>query len=505
MLPSGNKICNLNPADLRVGRGSFYAAVRRRGGFVFRSFVMLLLASFGVMGTPGASVGESVAASADILADADIGNARDSTSAFIERLAQRDEIVTDAEYEKLIHLCREAAALADPFAPENRGGKLHLRLNEVELFTFWAIDGYLGDLVKLQTAEGLLLGCEHDMKQWGVWERAPVLTGRVLCIRASILMLKAYRMSQLPEKFEELLPLLERARDLFRVVDPKNEIKALHTLGRVLVDLAFMEETSDERYEELMARAVGIFREALALSDRHARFMRTTLTIQLGNTLNNMNDVEEALAVLRGVLPEVDIREEPNRSLALRLDIAQVLVARYLETGDASDLKAAEQAVDEALKIDDMLTASQVVPHVRFNLAMTLFMMAEEKRDPLRNGQAIREIEKTLQVWTFESFTDLHLLALDRLSRFLDLQDSLTQDVRCIDRAIGLLKPVVDIIEEDEKYLADHGILLGNLYERLSELYFKRALYETGYAQRDAYNLSRDAEKRAEALRKEVR
>ena len=69
-----------------------------------------------------------------------------------------------------------------------------LRLDEVELYTFWAIDGYLGDLVKLQTAQGLLNGCEADARNLGLWENDASLTGRCLYLRGSILMLEAYRL-----------------------------------------------------------------------------------------------------------------------------------------------------------------------------------------------------------------------------------------------------------------------------------------------------------------------
>lgn len=374
-----------------------------------------------------------------------------------------------------------------------------LRLDEVEIYTFQAIDGYLGDLVSLQTAQSLLFRCENDLNNQELMNRDAFLTGKILYLRATILLLEAYRLSSLPH-FEEILPLLERARVLF-AGNPEEEILTLHTLGRAYADLAFAENTSEERYRELMDRALRSFREALDLSSRQNNFMRTILMTQLGNTLNNIDKGVEALEILNSTLSYVDPNDEPNRFLAIHLDIAQVLTGKYLETLTEEDLNSAEKAADRALLISDSLRSSRIVPHVRFNLAMTLFTIAQEKHDPDRNNQAILEIEKVLSVWTFNRFLNLHLMATDTLCRFLDLQESLTREPRHIDRAISLVTDITSRLTTDESAVPAYRNILANLYGRLAELYFKRALHETGKKQSETYALSIAADRKARELR----
>ena len=424
------------------------------------------------------------------------------TDAFLDQCRQRDEVIPDSEYERLIRLCQEKNGNESPLEAAEESGRedfFLLRLNEVELYTFWAIDGYLGDLVKLHTAQGLLNSCENDLKNMNLWETNSRLTGKTLYLRASILMLEAYRLSQLP-RFEEVLPLLERASDLLGEAAPKEKIITLHALGRAYADLAFVDETPEARYQELTADAARTFEEALALSSRQGNFMRTALMAQLGNTLNNMDESAEAVEVLKKALRRVDPSDEPNRFLALHLDIAQTLTTRYLETLAEPDLRAAEEAADRALLVSDSLRSASIVPHVRFNLAMTLFTIALEKRDPQRNALAIHEIEKVLEVWTFDSFTDLHLLVVETLCRFFDVQESMTHEARYIDRALRLITPVIAHFQADEGLMRLHRDALVKLYGRMSDLYFKRALHEAGDKQKEAYDLSGAAAKQAEEL-----
>jgi hypothetical protein len=433
-----------------------------------------------------------------------------STSAFLDRCRQEDERIPDAEYGRLIALCRQA--LAEGRGPASLAplkANFSLRLNEIELYTFWAIDGYLGDLVKLQAALGLLNNCESDLKSLRLWEIDPYLTGRCLYLRASIFMLEAYRLSQLPQ-FEKVLPLLRQARSLLGEAGSKEEILALHALGRAYADLAFDDETQEERYEDLMGNAVRAFEEALALSSRHGAFMRVTLMAQLGNALNNMDESAKALDMLRAALSAVGPGREPNRFLALHLDIAQVLTARYVETLEEADLLSAEEASDQAFLISNSLAPSRVVPHVRFNLAMTLFTIAREKHDPARNAQAIHEIEKVLDIWTFDRFADLHLLAADALCRFLAVQESMTRDPLVIDKAVRFIVDVIarcDAEDRRNNQQSDqqngHRKILGSLYERLSDFYFKRALHEEGEKRQEAYDLSIAAAQKSEELRAE--
>lgn len=420
---------------------------------------------------------------------------------FLDCCRQKEEVVPDDDYDHMLQLCGEVSAMnlsAVSIPDALRKKWLSLCLDEVEIHTFQAIDGYLGDLIRIQTARALLDDCENAMKVLLFWENDRCLTGRVLYFRASILMLEAYRLSSLP-RFEEILPLLERACTLLED-SPKDEILAMHALGRAYADLAFADDTSEDRYRELTEKAESIFRNALRLSSGQNGFMRTLLMSQLGNTLNNMDRASEALEILKEALSRVDPSDEPNRFLALHLDIAQVLTGVYLETLSEDDLKPAEKAVDLALLISNSLRPARVVPHIRFNLAMTLFMIAQEKHDPERNSQAVLEIEKALAIWTFDRFINLHLMATDTLCRFLDLQESLTREVRHVDRAIALILADTSRLEEDADLSRTHGRVLGNLYERLSELYFKRALHETGRKQQETWSLSQDAEKRAREL-----
>jgi tetratricopeptide (TPR) repeat protein len=310
-------------------------------------------------------------------------------------------------------------------------------------------------------------------------------------------MLEAYRTSLLP-RFGKVLPLLRRARDF--LTGFKEEILVLHCLGRVYADLAFDDET--ERYEELMGNAVRAFEEALALSPQYGSFMQVTLTAQLGNALNNMDEVEKALDMLETALSAVGSGREPNRFLALHLDIAQALTGRYVETSEKSDLLAAERASDRAFLISNSLAPSRVVPHVRFNLAMTLFTIAREKRDPERNAQAIHEIEKVLDIWTLDRFADLHFLAADTLCQFLAVQESMTRNPLVIDRAVSFLVDLVTRYNTED--LRDRRKKpLSVLYGHLSGFYFKRALHEEGEKRQEAYDLSETAARKSKELQME--
>lgn len=417
------------------------------------------------------------------------------TDTFLDRCRQEDEPISDAEYERLIAVCRRALSEA-PSSARDEKADFPLRLNEIELYTFWSIDGYLEDLVKLQAALGLLSGCESDLKIGGLWENDPYLTGRYLYLRASIFMLEAYRLSQLP-RFEGVLPLLHKARAL--LAGSKEEILVLHSIGRAYADLAFDDETPEERYEELMGSAVSAFEEALALSSRYGAFMRVTLMTQLGNALNNMDESVKALDMLRAALSAVRAGREPNRFLTIHLDIAQVLTSRYVETLESPDLLAAEEASDRAFLISNSLAPARVVPHVRFNLAMTLFTIAREKNDPRRNAQAIHEIEKVLDIWTLDRFADLHLLAADAMCRFLAVQESMTQNTLVIDKAVNFIVAIVTQCDTEDPHNR-HRKALSVLYERLADFYFKRALHEEGEKRQEAYDLSETAARRSREL-----
>ena len=421
-----------------------------------------------------------------------------STDIFLDQCRQQDELISDQEYESLIRFCRnkKIAETEAYFSREN----FRLRLNEIELFTFWAIDGYLGDSVKIQTAQALLNGCENDLKNRGFWEIDSYLTGRCLYLRASALILEAYRLSQLP-RFEDLFPLLEKARDFLNRAGSKDEILALHALGRVYADLAFAAETPESRYEDLMRKAAAAFEDALSLSSWQGGFMRTTLMVQLGNTLANLNEENGALDMLGKALKSVDPGDQPNRFLALHLDIAQVLTARYVETLKEEDLHAAEEASDKALLISHSLMPGHIVPHVRFNLAMTLFTIAQEKGDPDRNAQAIHEMEKVMDIWTIDRFTDLHVLAANTLCHFLDIQESMTQNPRLVDKAIRLITKITARLDTDEERPGTNREALANLYAHLANFYFKRTLHESDEKQQEAYDLSEVAAQRAKELR----
>ncbi len=435
--------------------------------------------------------------------EATLDAALSETETFLNQCRQKEEIVPDSEYDRLFKICGEATSfsLSSAYAlPKTVQRKwLALRLDEVEICTFQAIDGYLGDLYRIRIARTLLGGCENAMKSLLSSESDAQLTGRALYLRASILMLEAYRLSRLPH-FEEILPLLEKACTLLGD-HPKDEILALHALGRACANLALAGDTSEERYRELTGKAERAFKSALRFSSRQGDFMRTLLLAQLGNTLNNMDRTPEALDILKDALDRVDPNDEPSRFLALHLDIAQALTGVYLETLAESDLHAAKSAADRALLVSNSLRSAVIVPHVRFNLAMTLSTIAEETQDSNRNAQAIFEIEKVLAVWTFERFINLHLMATDTLGSFLDLQESLTRDVRFVDRAIVLIEEDLSFLEKDASLSRTYREVLGNLYERLSELYFKRALHETGRKQQETWDLSKTAEKRARELR----
>jgi hypothetical protein len=437
------------------------------------------------------------------------------TDTFLHRCRQEDEPIPDEEYRRLIALCRQTLSQnslvtgkesekikSEKNEGTNEGSEerefFSLRLNEIELYTFWSIDGYLEDLVKLQAALKLLDSCKNDLKTRKLWETDRHLTGRCLYLQASLYMLEVYRSSRLPQ-FEAVLPLLRKARDF--LAGSKEEILALHSTGRAYADLAFDDEIPEERYEALMGSAVGAFKEALALSSRYDAFMRVTLTAQLGNALNNLDESAKALEMLQAALSAVGPGREPNRFLALHLDIAQALTGRYLETLKNSDLLAAEKASERAFLVSNSLAPSRVVPHVRFNLAMTLFTIAREKHDPALNAQAIHEIEKVLDIWTLDGFADLHLLASDALCRFLAVQESMTRDALVADKAINFIVGLVTRCDTKE-LRSRHRKALSVLYERLADFYFKRALYQEGEKQREAYNLSETAARKSEELRK---
>ncbi|MDR1873404.1 MAG: hypothetical protein LBQ90_00110, partial [Synergistaceae bacterium] len=378
-------------------------------------------------------------------AEAGVPDVALETGAFLDRCRQMEEIFPDAWYERLTGLCRGAL--------EEFGGQTPARaallLDEVEIYTFWALDGYLTDQVKVWTARSLLNDCEEELKASGLWEADALLTSRALYLRASIHMLEAHRRNLVPDA-GDVLPLLERACGLLAGTGLKEEIVVLHTLGRALVDLAFAADTPEDRSIELMEKASSTFEKAISLSRRRGDFMLTTLMAQLGNTLNNMGLCEAATATLREALTRVGPSSEPNRFLELHLDIAQALTDKYLETLSDADLDAAGAATDRAFLVSNSLNLCQIVPHVRFNLAMTLFTLAQETRDPRRNEEAIFEMEKTFAAWSADRQPDLYLLAVDGLGRFLDEQESMTRDRRSLDRGIAIIGDV--LARENEKH-----------------------------------------------------
>jgi hypothetical protein len=110
-------------------------------------------------------------------------------------------------------------------------------------------------------------------------------------------------------------------------------------------------------------------------------------------------------------------------------------------------------------------------------------------------------MEKVLAEWPFDRQPDLHLLAANALCRFLDEQESMTRDARCIDRGIAVIADIMSRCDANENLPPARGEIFSALYGRLSNLYFKRAMHETGEKQRESWDLSKKAEQRALELR----